>query len=62
MLLPLVSLLSKLFERLCRLESKFEVYLIMRYSVKGKVKIAGAGVNVNRSGNNNWLYANRIHL
>ena len=32
-LLPLVSLISKLFELLCRLETKPEVYLIMRHYV-----------------------------
>ena len=31
--LPLVSLLSKLFELLCRLQSKLQVYLIMRHCV-----------------------------
>jgi hypothetical protein len=31
--LPLVSLISKLFELLCRSESKLEVYLIMRHYV-----------------------------
>ncbi len=32
-ILPLVSLLSKLFELLCRLQSKLQVYLIMRHCV-----------------------------
>jgi hypothetical protein len=35
--LPLISLISKLFELLCRLESKPEAYLVMRHYVIAKL-------------------------
>ena len=59
--LPVVSLISKLFERPCRLGSKLEVYLIMRNCVIVRVRFLTRKLHISISKNTRCVIAVAFH-